>query len=521
MSDKNPKHIRAAGYIRVSTPKQVDEESLTTQRASIERFAAEKGYELTEIYEDAGISGGTVSERHALLRCLRNGLQGKFTVIIIHRLSRFGRNATELLVNYRELKEAGIELQSISEGIDFSTSYGEAILGILSVIAQLERDIIKETMLENRIAKARRGVPTSGKLPYGRIYDSDKGVWMLDEEKALKIRQAAEEYLNGKSLEEIAAEKGINYNNLLKILKKRSGNKWVVEFKGQEPVVYDVPELLPEDVIMRVTERMQFNRKNNREDAPGQYVLTGFIRCYDCHSRLTGVTINYPRTPLRCYKHKKSDCHPFTYIHADTIEKAVFETIFENICDVVSFEKAIADSLPSEKLKTEIEDRIRVYEKQLVRIQKELDALVKAVIDGTLSSETISAKEKELLQQRSQAEEGLKADKAQLNSLPDPQEVRREADEIRRSLLERYSGLERLSEMTFEEKRALLHWIFDGKDANGEPYGIYISTKGRARKQKVDYFMYGKIVGLRTLKDGNINYIEDDTNYETNELAGG
>jgi len=514
--------IKVAGYIRVSTSKQVEDESLSTQRKSIEQFVQDhKGYELVEIYEDAGISGGTVAERKGLLKCLQDGLTGKFSLIVIHRLSRFGRNAAELLTNFKELKAAGIDLWSISENIDFSTSYGEAILGMLAVIAQLEKDIIKEQMLENRIARAKRGVPTSGKLPYGRTFDKAKGEWVLDEDKASLIRQAADEFLSGRSLAEIAEEIGMTYNNLLKILGKRCGDEWVVKFKDQEPIVHTIPRLLPDEIIERIQDRFAFNKKNNRMDLPGKYLLTGFIRCSKCKSRLSGVTINYPKTPMPCYRHKRGDCRAFTYLYAEPIEKAVFETIFENIFDVKGFEKAIAESLPDDKMRKDMEGKIRINEKRLHKTQDELKKLVDALLKGTLAEETISAKEKELLRNRTTIEKQLEADRLALKAMPDTEEIKHEAEQIRRRLLERYSGLERLHEMSFDEKRDLLHWLFDGKDPEGTPYGIYITTTGRASKQKIDYFLYGKITGLRTLKDGNINYQDDDTDYKTNKLAGG
>ena len=75
------KQIKAAGYVRVSTSQQVDHESLTTQTASIKNFAKLHGYKLTKIYRDEGISGGTVKDRHALLRCLYDSPDGKFNVL--------------------------------------------------------------------------------------------------------------------------------------------------------------------------------------------------------------------------------------------------------------------------------------------------------------------------------------------------------------------------------------------------------------------------------------------------------
>lgn len=85
--------IKAAGYVRVSSKEQVDWESLTTQRKNIKSFAKKNEYALVETYADEGISGGSVKDRHALLRCMHDGQEGRFKMLIVNRLSRFGRNA--------------------------------------------------------------------------------------------------------------------------------------------------------------------------------------------------------------------------------------------------------------------------------------------------------------------------------------------------------------------------------------------------------------------------------------------
>jgi hypothetical protein len=61
--------------------------------------------------------------------------------------------------------------------------------------------------------------------------------------------------------------------------------------------------------------------------------------------------------------------------------------------------------------------------------------------------------------------------------------------------------------MSFDDKQRLLHWLFDGENEKGTPYGIYITKHGRGPNQKVNYFMYGRLTGIRTLKS-------DDTNYQ-------
>jgi len=72
--------------------------------------------------------------------------------------------------------------------------------------------------------------------------------------------------------------------------------------------------------------------------------------------------------------------------------------------------------------------------------------------------------------------------------------------------------------MSIDDKRALLHWLFEGKDDQGTAYGIYITISGNRNAKNINYFIYGKIIGIRTLKDSNINFVEDDVDYKTKIL---
>jgi site-specific DNA recombinase len=516
--------LRCAGYVRVSSKEQIDGESLTTQRKSISDFAALNNYKLTEIYTDAGISGGSMKERLALLRCLQDGEAGKFSILIVHRLSRFGRNARELLENYEQLKQAGIQLRSISEGIDFSSHYGEAMLGMLAIIAQLERDIIRETMLENRLAKAKRGLVTSGNYPYGRRYDKKTGEFTLWEDKAEIIRKAAQQFLSGHSIREIAKSISMSPSNLIEILKERSGSTWTVKFADTEALIYEVPRILTDDVIEQIRERLKFNKRFNRADIVKPYLLSGFIRCDKCYRLMTGQTMHRNIT-YSYYQHsadteKNPACTTFKAVPAEAIERAIMLTIFENIVDVPSFNRAIADSLPDNKMIDHLKEKISLSEKEFKRIIKELEDLIDLALTGTLSKETIQSREKSLLTLKQKTEETIKEDQTKLKSLPDPKTVQAEADKIRQMLMIYYSGKERLAEMTFAEKRELLHWMFDGKDETGRPYGIYVSKAGSGKKALIDYFIYGKMIrGLRTMKEDNINFtnhLDIHNNYKTN-----
>ena len=132
--------MKATGYIRTSTEAQAKKgESLRTQADAIEKYAKDKGWELTEIYEDAGQSG-VKADRPELLRLMDDAKQKKFDILLIHRLSRFGRNARDLLNNYHALKELGIATHFIKENIDSSTPTGRLLFTIMAAIAEMERD---------------------------------------------------------------------------------------------------------------------------------------------------------------------------------------------------------------------------------------------------------------------------------------------------------------------------------------------------------------------------------------------
>jgi chromosome segregation ATPase len=166
----------------------------------------------------------------------------------------------------------------------------------------------------------------------------------------------------------------------------------------------------------------------------------------------------------------------------------------------------------------DLKKKIEATDKRLKSVQHALDKLVQAVISGTLTKETISKKEKELIEAKTELEITLQSGRTQLSTLPDIDAVKKEAEQIRRQLLEYYSGGERLQEMTFEEKRKLLHWLFDGQDKKGTPYSIYITKHGKRKDTKLDYFLYGRIMGLRTLKGEDIDFQEDDPDYKSKKV---
>ena len=117
-------------------------------------------------------------------------------VVIVQRMSRLARNARDLLNLSDEFRQLGVALITLKERIDFGTSYGRAMFGMLSAIAELERDIIEEQMTENREARWRAARCFVGKVPFGYRWNKGESRLELDEREREVYLKIIDLYLN-------------------------------------------------------------------------------------------------------------------------------------------------------------------------------------------------------------------------------------------------------------------------------------------------------------------------------------
>jgi len=182
-------------YPRVSTEMQVDGFSLDGQKNSLKRFADREEMVVLDIYEDAGKSGKSIEGRPAfkqMLSDIENGLQIEY--ILVYKLSRFGRNAADILNSLEFVQSYGVNLICIEEGIDSSQTSGKLLISVLSAVAEIERENIIEQTMNGRKEKARQGGWNGGFAPYG-YYLKDKMLF-IQEEEAEVIRLIYDKFAN-------------------------------------------------------------------------------------------------------------------------------------------------------------------------------------------------------------------------------------------------------------------------------------------------------------------------------------
>jgi len=191
----NRNGMKCVLYPRVSTEMQVDGFSLDGQRNSLKRFADREEMIMVDIYEDAGKSGKSIEGRPAfkkMLSDIENGLQIDY--ILVYKLSRFGRNAADILNSLEFIQSYGINLICIEEGIDSAQASGKLLISVLSAVAEIERENIIEQTMNGRKEKARQGGWNGGFAPYG-YYLKEKNLF-IQEEEAEAIRIIYDKFAN-------------------------------------------------------------------------------------------------------------------------------------------------------------------------------------------------------------------------------------------------------------------------------------------------------------------------------------
>lgn len=206
MAAKANKKDRCYIYIRVSTNMQVEGYSLDAQKDRILKFAEYQNMEIVGEYCDAGKSGKSVTGRPEFTRMLEDIESGVDNIdyVLVFKLSRFGRNAADVLNSLQLLQDYGVELICVEDGIDSSKDSGKLTITVLSAVAEIERENILVQTMEGRKQKAREGKWNGGVPPYGYMLDSDNEMIVIDPDTVDTVKLIYEQYVyKDMGLEEI------------------------------------------------------------------------------------------------------------------------------------------------------------------------------------------------------------------------------------------------------------------------------------------------------------------------------
>ena len=181
---KLPDKPRVAIYTRVSTLHQIDKDSLPMQRQDLINYARLiLNTEDYVVYEDAGYSGKN-TDRPKFQEMMQQVRLGMFTHILVWKIDRISRNLLDFATMYSELKQLGVVFVSKNEQFDTSSAMGEAMLKIILIFAELERNMTSERVTAAMLSRAANGQWNGGRVPLGYDYDPETKTFTINESEA-------------------------------------------------------------------------------------------------------------------------------------------------------------------------------------------------------------------------------------------------------------------------------------------------------------------------------------------------
>jgi len=281
---------RVAIYVRVSTSKQDEGYSIPLQKERLIAYCKAKGWVVAGLFVDPGHSGSTM-DRPGLVNLMDGIAAGKYDVILVYKLDRLSRSQKDTLYLIEDVFMAnGVDFVSMQESFDTTTIYGRAMVGILSVFAQMERETIAERTLMGRAGRAEEGLWHGGGTdPIG--YDYVDGELVVNAAEAEQVRMVYGFFADGFSVTEISRRmdgyrtKHGDWSHTSTVGNVLDNPLYAgtVHFDGVLSRGRHTA-IVPEDVDRRVKAR---RARQKRAEASGDsaYLLTGLIYCASCGAR--------------------------------------------------------------------------------------------------------------------------------------------------------------------------------------------------------------------------------------------
>ncbi|MBP8640379.1 MAG: recombinase family protein [Oscillospiraceae bacterium] len=350
--------VKMALYVRVSTDRQAEEGySIEVQTERLIAFSKTLDGEVSyELYIDDGFSGASL-ERPAIQRLILDAKNKVITHICVYKLDRLSRSQKDTLHLIEDVfLPNNIAFISIQESFNTATAFGRAVVGILSVFAQLERENIYERTRSGMQKRVEAGFwPGGGGVPFGYDYDLDKGI-LVPNNDAETVRQIYELYLKGYSLQNIANMLGLKYEKLAAQIMLRKTNIGIIEYNGVEYRGLHEPIVAPD--IYEKALALHAQRSEKRLVAGAKHLLTGLVFCGVCGAKLRYQKWGNAGYKLVCYSQqiskpylvKDPDCDNET-VWAKDIEFAVISDLVEMTAEEILAENSALPVSLSETLK--------------------------------------------------------------------------------------------------------------------------------------------------------------------------
>lgn len=421
---------KVALYVRVSTTSQLEEGySIEEQKAKLESYCDIKDWHVYKVYTDGGFSGST-TERPALEQLVRDAQNKLFDTVLVYKLDRLSRSQKDTLYLIEDVfLKNDIEFVSLLENFDTSTPFGRAVIGLLSVFAQLEREQIKERMQLGKLGRAKSGKSMMwAKTSYGYDYNKDTGSMTINEYEALAVKEIYSSYLAGMSItklrdkinEEYPKDPAWSYRTIRGILANPvycGLNQYKGQtFQGTHKAIISLDDF--EQTQRELAKRQQTAKElSNPRPFQAKYMLSGLSQCGYCHAPLKVILGQKRKDGTRFKRYECYQRHPRKtkgvtvyndnkkcesgYYDMDLLEHYVLTRISQLQNDPENIQELFSDDT------SPAVDR-KAIQKQIDSLTLKLSKLNDLYLDDRITLDELRTKSSDFIKQRTALEEEIK-----------------------------------------------------------------------------------------------------------------
>lgn len=425
---------KVAIYVRVSTTNQAEEGySIEEQKDKLKSYCNIKDWSVFNVYTDGGFSGSN-TERPALEQLIKDAKKKKFDTVLVYKLDRLSRSQKDTLYLIEDIfLENNIDFVSLLENFDTSTPFGKAMVGILSVFAQLEREQIKERMQLGKLGRAKAGKSMMwAKVAYGYTYHKGTGEMTINELEAIVVREIFNSYLEGMSITKLRDKMNDKYPKTpawhYRIIRGILANPVYCgynQYKGQvfpgnhEPIISEEDFNKTQDEL-KIRQRTAAEKFNPRP-FQAKYMLSGIAQCGYCNAPLTIIMGAIRKDGTRYIRYECKQRHP---------RKTKGVTVYNNNekCDSGAYDKDEVEHYVLTQISKLQNDRSYLdeifsdsnaeaidrenYQRQIDELSKKLSRLNDLYIDDRITLEELKKKSSEFTSMRTSLETELENDPA-------------------------------------------------------------------------------------------------------------
>ncbi len=427
------KFKKVAIYVRVSTDIQVDGYSIDEQIERLEKYCQARDWIIYDKYIDPGFSGSNIN-RPAMLKMITDIRDNKIDLVLVYKLDRLSRSQKDTLyLIEEEFLPNSVDFISMTENFDTSTPFGKAMIGILSVFAQLERENIKTRLAMGHVGRAKAGYWRGGSNPpIG--YDFIDGKLVVNEYEALQVQLIFKMFLDGETINGISKYMHEHYKNKYSSYKDSSQTGTIlknklyigkIKYKGKEYDGVHEP-IIDDETFNRVQARYkEISSKwseHYRSPYHGKYLLSGLLFCGNCGARYFVATSRRKDKRYayyKCYSRdgnstmKKMDGCKNPNYKVEVLDQAVLDEIKKLKLDPDYIDQIIAADR-SEDLGEN--NDLLILKNKLTEIENKINKLMDLYTLGTIPFSDIGDRIKPLYEEKDQLETEIQKYQVQIKT---------------------------------------------------------------------------------------------------------